>query len=346
MHSERQWLAGFGVVLLTAATASAQFRTENTQNNQKNQNKQNTQMRFAEMDGNHDGRITRAEWRGSAQSFNVHDWNNDGVLSGDEVRVGGVRPGDARDGDFNGGDREYTFDDWTARGFSSLDHNRDNRITRDEWHFDMESFRRADHNRDNVISRSEFLNEGTIAYDDDRGDQFTFLDTNNDRRISRAEWHGSRQAFDNLDDNRDGYLSRVEMRGADASPDLFSSMDVNHDGTIRIDEWHWSRQSWDARDTNRDGRLTREEFMGTAAATQLDQRSPAYRAGFDRGTTEGRQAGREDKHASWGYDLEGQRELEQADSGYEPRLGSRAEYQAGYRDGFRRAYPEGFRQGQ
>ena len=40
------------------------------------------------MDANRDGAISRDEWRGSDQSFRVHDWNGDGVLSGGEVRVG------------------------------------------------------------------------------------------------------------------------------------------------------------------------------------------------------------------------------------------------------------------
>ena len=58
--------------------------------------------------------------------------------------------------------------------------------------------------------------------------------------------------------------------------------------------------------------------------------------------SEGRQAGREDKTRRNAWDLEGQRELEQADSGYTTQVGSRSDYQAGYRDGFRRAYAEGF----
>ena len=41
--------------------------------------------RFGGLDRNGDGRISRDEWRGSERSFEVHDWNNDGVLSGDEV---------------------------------------------------------------------------------------------------------------------------------------------------------------------------------------------------------------------------------------------------------------------
>jgi hypothetical protein len=49
-------------------------------------------MRFFGLDRNHDGRITRAEWRGNDVSFRVHDWNRDGVLSGAEVRPGARRP--------------------------------------------------------------------------------------------------------------------------------------------------------------------------------------------------------------------------------------------------------------
>jgi hypothetical protein len=38
--------------------------------------------------------------------------------------------------------------------------------------------------------------------------------------------------------------------------------------------------------------------------------------------------------------LEGQTELDQADSSYNPSIGSRADYQAGYREAFWRAYRE------
>lgn len=194
-------------------------------------------MRFRGMDRNNDGVITRAEWRGNDRSFRVHDWNGDGVLSGDEVGPGarrGARQSD--DWDAASALREYEFDDWTERGFNSVDRNRDNRITADEWHFNRDGFRRADHNGDGIISRREFLNEPA---------------------------------------------------------------------------------------------------PGPA-------RSLAYRAGYERGLTEGRAAGREDRERNQGWDLEGQRELEQADSGYDTRFGPRADYQAGYREGFRLGYPEGF----
>lgn len=301
------------------------------------QNRNRPAIRFAEMDRNDDRVITRAEWTGSDRSFAVHDWNGDGILSGDEVRVGASRPRAATDPIFDSGEREYQFDDWTARGFAGLDHNRDGKITRDEWHFDRETFRRADHNGDGAVSRAEFLTEDQA--DDDRGDQFDNLDVNGDNRVSRNEWHGAAAWFTALDTNRDGMITRLEMMGADAPPDLFASVDVNRDRVITADEWHWSRATFDARDLDHNGRLTREEFNGLApeAAT-----SAAYKAGQTRDLIEGRQAGREDKQNTGVWDLEGQRELEQADSGYNASVGPRAEYQAGYREAFRRGYREGF----
>jgi hypothetical protein len=47
-----------------------------------------TSMRFRGLDTNHNGVITRREWRGNDTSFRVHDRNGDGILSGYEVRTG------------------------------------------------------------------------------------------------------------------------------------------------------------------------------------------------------------------------------------------------------------------
>jgi Ca2+-binding EF-hand superfamily protein len=273
------WAYSLGVVVLWAWPAAAQDRPS---------------TRIADMDRNRDGVITRDEWRGTEREFELRDWNRDGILSGDELRDGS--PGEVTQQ--NGGE----FADWTVSAFTSLDRNRDARITLDEWPSDRQAFDRADHNRDGVISRAEFLNEDQPAADRGRA------------------YRGDRSRNEPPDD-------------------LFSSVDANGDGQITRDEWRWSRRSFNQRDRNRDGRLTPDEF-GVAAPPNG---SPAYQAGYQRGLAEGRQAGREDGQRNT-WDLEGQRELESADSGYNPVVGSRADYQAGYRAAFRRAYREGFDQ--
>jgi Ca2+-binding EF-hand superfamily protein len=251
------------------------------------QQRADTTNRFASMDRNRDGVVTRTEWQGSRRSFDLHDWNADGVLSGDELRQDRRRPGRTDEETFENAPRQDDFTDWTAEGFRELDRNRDGRLTLEEWHFNREGFRRADHNGDNIVSRAEFLGETG----DQRRDRFGALDTDNDGRVSRAEWPGTAERFALLD-------------------------------------------------ANRDGRLSRDEFAGSPAET----RTVAYRAGYDRGLTEGRAAGREDRERNQGWDLEGQRELESADSGYDARFGPRDEYQAGYREAFRRGYREGWNQ--
>lgn len=116
----------------------------------------------------------------------------------------------------------------------------------------------------------------------------------------------------------------------------FAAIDQNNDGVITLGEWD---DAFRRADRNGDGVLSRDELAELGPGTQ---QTAAYRAGFERGTTEGRAAGREDKERNQGFDLEGQRELESADSGYNPNVGPKEEYQAGYREGFRRGYKEGW----
>jgi Ca2+-binding EF-hand superfamily protein len=314
------WLAA-GLCVGLAATADAQRRGTTT-------------IRFQELDRDGNGIITRQEWRGSDQSFRNHDWNGDGKLSGDEVRVGARRNNRWDDRDIEQSiDRE---DDWSVERFRLLDHDGDNRLSRSEWHAASELFTRLDRNRDNFLTAAEY----TAADDDDVEDRFGDLDTNHDGRVTRGEWHASSAVFNALDANRDGVLTRAEAIGTEGGArDEFRSVDVNSDGFIARAEWHWNGAAFDRLDANRDGRLSRQEFDNSTASV-LPQQTAGYRAGYERGHADGVQAGREDKPRGW--DLEGQRELETADAGYEGRFGDRAEYQAGYRNGFRRGYREGF----
>jgi Ca2+-binding EF-hand superfamily protein len=205
---------------------------------------QGRRMRFRGMDVNRDGVITRSEWRGNARSFDVHDLNQDGVLSGNEVSLTG--------------DRDAYRD-------------------RDGW--------------------------------DELVDVFDSVDRNNDGLVSRDEWYGDRSTFTRLDRDRNGTLRLSEFLASDVDPML----------------------SNDAND---------EQVVGTVGRDVV--RTRAYQAGLDRGVLDGREAGRADRSMNRAWDLEGQRELEQADAGYDNSMGRRDHYQAGYRAGFRQGYRQGF----
>lgn len=178
-------------------------------------------MRFQAMDTNGDRRITRDEWRGSPRSFEIHDWNGDGVLAGNEVRIGATWPGRA-------GAPPEEFNDWSQARFNWLDTNRDTRVTRAEWRYDREDFYRVDRNGDGVITWREF--QIGADEDDDRGDRFGDLDLNNNERIERSEWHASQATFTWLDRNRDGVLTRAEAAG---SEDVWANTgNTGQEGTI------------------------------------------------------------------------------------------------------------------
>jgi hypothetical protein len=181
-------------------------------------------LRFPGMDRNDDGVISQAEWQGSVESFRVHDWNRDGVLSGTELRRGEGRPDLENPEDGRGG----VVPNWSRPVFQRLDRDGNGRLTFDEWAYESEAFRRADVNGDRVLTSNEFL---STEVDDDRDDRFDYLDLNNDGFVSQAEWHGSPLAFGRIDRNGDRRLSRYEMLGDDISGTAGQPTRVSVDAT-------------------------------------------------------------------------------------------------------------------
>lgn len=189
--------------------------------------------------------------------------------------------------------------------------------------------------------------EATMAQDRTR---FRALDRNRDGVVSRDEWRGNDQSFRELDRNGDGVLTRDELRqaigtsgttdpvgGGAATVPGFAFVDYDGSGEVTAQEW---MRAFNGLDTDRNGVLTEDELtFGGASVTET--RTPAFESGRERGLSDGRQAGREDK-ARGTWDLEGQRELERADAGYREGLGPLQQYQAGYREGFRQGYAEGY----
>jgi Ca2+-binding EF-hand superfamily protein len=233
--------------------------------------------RFAGMDRNADGIISRDEWRGNNQSFQNQDWNNDGILSGDEVAGGTPRFGRTAV------ERPAVVDPREARRaerFDSLDRNANGRIESREWDGTVAAFNRLDVNNDNILSRAEMINAGVDSAPAPgtsaqvRAERaFNSMDVNTNGRIELREWTGTAAGFDRLDVNNDNIVSRAEMAnaGVDESAGTgtpgqvlrdqrFNRMDVNGNGRIELREWTGTAAVFDRLDVNNDNVLSRAEM--------------------------------------------------------------------------------------
>ena len=205
-----------------------------------NRNQDQDQNRFAEMDQNGDGIITRAEWRGTAQAFNLADWNNDGRLSGDEVRAVGTTPS----------------------RFAEMDRNGDGIITRAEWRGTAQAFNLADWNNDGRLSGDEVR----VGSDRNEHTRFAGMDQNGDGVITRNEWRGNAQSFNQHDWNGDGRLSGEEVRpGArpqyEWTETAFRRLDRNRDNYLSGTEWRYEPDDFLQVDRNSDDRISLAEFL-------------------------------------------------------------------------------------
>jgi hypothetical protein len=105
--------------------------------------------RPAEMDTDHDGKVTRSEWKGNPVSFQMLDRNGDGVLSADELSAGAPP---AREAPAAVAARRQARQE---RVFRWMDANHDNRVTQAEWRGDPARFQSLDRNHDGVVTLQE-----------------------------------------------------------------------------------------------------------------------------------------------------------------------------------------------
>jgi hypothetical protein len=122
--------------------------------------------------------------------------------------------------------------------------------------------------RGNSSANTNNNNNGQIA-----DNRFRGMDTNNDGVVTRREWRGNDQSFDNQDWNGDGVLSGDEVRpGARraarrAADHDFDALDVNNNNRIERREWQARGDEFNRLDANGDNFLTRAELDGNASGT-------------------------------------------------------------------------------
>jgi Ca2+-binding EF-hand superfamily protein len=144
---------------------------------------------LSQMDSNHDGKISRDEWRGPADGFSRLDANNDGFITREEL-------GQAR-----------------RKLGRKMDTDNDGRISRQEWQGTAEMFERLDSNHDGFVTRDEIRKSGLGLPGPRRAAKnFSGMDSNGDGRVSKDEWKGPAALFDRLDADRDGFVTRDELQ--------------------------------------------------------------------------------------------------------------------------------------
>ena len=103
---------------------------------------------------------------------------------------------------------------------------------------------------------------------------FQSADTNNDGRVSQAEFagHVKKATFEKLDANKDGMILPEEWKAVDLSPEAqknFEAMDKNQNGMISYPEFSgtadWKsalNDSFKSLDRDRDSHLAPDELTG------------------------------------------------------------------------------------
>src|SRR5919106_786535 len=213
-------------------------------------------MTYSYLDKNRDGKVTRQEWTGTSASFKARDGNNDGVLTGDELRE-----------TYKGKKENLTFQQVLQMRFEEIDINNDNIISTWEWPSQRKYFDQLDDNGDRTLTRVEFRDRN-----DETLDAFSTLDKNRNGVLSKKESQLSDNAFNQLDSNRDGNLTRNEYY--DKTPSVpqptgtFDALDRNKDGIVSQYEWQGSMSEFKSLDRDGNKVITVVEFNSRSRANR------------------------------------------------------------------------------
>lgn len=110
-------------------------------------------------------------------------------------------------------------------------------------------------------------------------ERWQMLDQDGDGRVSRSEWQRSEQVFDRIDADKDGFLTKEELRSAAREirgkrRGGLREMDTDSDGNISRSEWKGKEEMFNRLDANSDGLLSRDELRGARKQHRPDSPRP------------------------------------------------------------------------
>jgi Ca2+-binding EF-hand superfamily protein len=164
--------------------------------------------RFAEIDKNGDGEISKEEFSGPEPLFARIDADGNGVITKEEA---------ARFQSAQGAGAGMM-----AQRILGMDRNGDGKVSRDEFTGVPGNFDRLDINKDGFITRNELTGAvgagpGTRAGTPNRAllrERLQAMDKDGDGKVSREEYTGEPALFDRHDTNKDGFISREDNPGS------------------------------------------------------------------------------------------------------------------------------------
>jgi Ca2+-binding EF-hand superfamily protein len=228
---------------------------------------------IARSDKNHDGKVTREEWTGTAEAFEQLDLDRNGVLDRRDRALAAAEAVPAEpawpemrdplpsveeilvryDKDKNGmlSMKEVAGNKFLAEVFSRADTNGDKQLDAKELRYLGDKLRTMLADRQHSKSKARAFQ---VPFDE--------WDKNKDGRIEQNEWQGNKALFERIDLDRDAAITREEVQRYKKrveGDDFVDRFDLNGDGRVTLEEFGGPPEAFRRADKNGDGVVTRAD---------------------------------------------------------------------------------------